>query len=72
MAQTKAQLLAAAKKQLAKTQERIVAATPSIPSVNTSTIAGITAASKVTQTAPAQTAQQIADDVYATKVLASG
>ena len=52
MAQTKAQLLAAAKKQLAKTQERIAAATPSTPSVNTSTIAGITAASKVTQTAP--------------------
>ena len=70
MAQTAAQkLLAAAQAQIAKTQAAIAAATPTPQRVDTTTLAGIAAASA----APIQqTDQQIADEKWATKVLASG
>ena len=69
MAQTQAQLLAAAKKQLAKTQAKLEAqeaASAPAARVNTNTLEGIRAASKV---APTPDPQITADDKWAREKL---
>lgn len=76
MAQTPAQLLAAAKKRIAATQAAIdaqtIASTPASTRVDTTSLAGIEAASKAIPAPAAPTAQQIADDKYATEIVSNG